>query len=565
MPKIEVFEDPFYALLGKKLTENELIDLLVVAKGELDGRDAGEGLLKIELNDTNRPDLWSTSGLARQLRCFLTDKTASYDFFSRPGKLLDAGDRVVEVADNLRGIRPYITAFMAKGAKVDDALLVDIIQGQEKLCENFGRRRKAVAMGVYRADLIQFPVRYRAADPDATRFVPLGIEKELSLREILQHHPKGVDYGAIVSDFKLFPYLEDRNGGTLSFPPIINSARIGAVEVGDCSFFIELTGLDLDTLMLAASIAACDLADLGFSILPVKVQYPYDTPYGREIVTPFYFQKEQTLEPAYAGKLLGEKMSAGEIRELLQRAGHQAEVRDDRIVLYPPPYRNDFLHAADIVEEVMIARGMDSFEPVMPHEYTIGRLSEMETFSRDVRDIMVGLGFQEMIYNYLGSRKDFIHRMEIDDTGFIEIANPMTENYAVVRKSILPCLLSSESVSANAVYPHRIFEIGKVVFEDSSDNYGSVSRTNLGFLFAGREAGFNDVNSHISALIYYLGRDYNLQEGKDPRFIKGRTGEIVCAGRKVGVMGEIHPNVLDNWGIQMPCACAELDLELLLE
>ncbi len=178
---------------------------------------------------------------------------------------------------------------------------------------------------------------------------------------------------------------------------------------------------------------------------------------------------------------------------------------------------------------------------------------------------MVGLGFQEMIYNYLGSRKDFIDRMEIDDTGFIEIANPMTENYAVVRKSILPCLLSSESVSANAVYPHKIFEIGKVVFVDSSDNYGSVSRTNLGFLFAGREAGFNDVNSHVSALIFYLGRDYSLKEGKDPRFIQGRTGEIVCSGRKVGVMGEIHPNVLDNWGIQMPCACAELDLELLLE
>jgi phenylalanyl-tRNA synthetase beta chain len=174
---------------------------------------------------------------------------------------------------------------------------------------------------------------------------------------------------------------------------------------------------------------------------------------------------------------------------------------------------------------------------------------------------MVGLGFQEMIFNYLGSRRDFIDRMNLDDEGFIEISNPMTENYAVVRNSILPCLLASEAVSANAVYPHRIFETGKVARKEPEDNSGTKTTTNLGFLFADREAGFNDVNSHVSALFYYLSRDYSLREEEDPRFIEGRTGAIICSGEKVGVMGEIHPKVLDHWGIQMPCAAAEVDLE----
>jgi phenylalanyl-tRNA synthetase beta chain len=176
---------------------------------------------------------------------------------------------------------------------------------------------------------------------------------------------------------------------------------------------------------------------------------------------------------------------------------------------------------------------------------------------------MVGLGYQEMIYNYLGSRRDNIERMNVSDEGFIEISNPMTENYTIVRRSILPNLLASESVSANAVYPHMIFEVGKVSFKDEADNYGSKTQTYVGFLYCDGEAGFNEVGSHVSAVFYYLGRQYTLEETDDPRFIQGRAARIFNEGQLVGIMGEIHPDVLENWGIQMPCACAEIDLDLL--
>ncbi len=563
MPKIEVYEKSFFELLGSKMSEDELVDLLVSAKAELDERDSEEGLLKIELNDTNRPDLWSTAGLARELAAHLNKRKYSYDFFSKPGHQKATSDRVVEVDPALESIRPYITAFVAQGKAIDDPLLKDIIQSQEKLCWNFGQRRKAIAMGVYRTELMKFPVRYMAADPDETRFVPLEFARELSLREILAEHPKGVEFGWIVENFELFPYLADREGGTLSFPPIINSARIGAVKLGDDSVFIELTGTDMDSLLLATSITACDLSDMGFDILPVKVLYPYDTPYGREGVTPFYFQQPQTVDVASANGLLGEDFDSDEMFMLLEKAGHDVSKEGDSLRLSPPAFRNDFLHSVDVVEEIMISRGMESFEPVMPTEYTIGRYSETEIFSRDVRGIMVGLGYQEMIYNYLGSRRDNIERMNVPDEGFIEISNPMTENYTIVRRSILPNLLASESVSANAVYPHMIFEVGKVAFKDEADNYGSKTQTYLGFLYSGGEAGFNEVSSHISAVFYYLGREYTLEETSDRRFIEGRAARIFSKGQFVGTMGEINPEVLENWGIQMPCACAEIDLDLL--
>ena len=200
----------------------------------------------------------------------------------------------------LREIRPFIAPSWPKGVAVTDALLKEIIQSQEKLCGNFGRKRKMIAMGVSRADLIAWPVRYGAADPDATRFVPLDFDTPMSMREILAAHPKGREYGPIVAQFPQFPLLADGKGEVLTFPPVINSALIGGVKLGDTRLFIDLTGPDLQILLTARAIAACDFADMGFTILPVKVEYPYDTPLGRDGDTPYYFQKETTLEVAEA-------------------------------------------------------------------------------------------------------------------------------------------------------------------------------------------------------------------------------------------------------------------------
>jgi phenylalanyl-tRNA synthetase beta chain len=211
----------------------------------------------------------------------------------------------------------------------------------------------------------------------------------------------------------------------------------------------------------------------------------------------------------------------------------------------------------------MIGLGMDSFTPVMPRDFTVGRISAAEEYGRRVRETMIGLGYQEMIYGYLGAKRDFVERMGIDGESVIEIANPMTESYDVVRNSIIPNLLASEAESAHAVYPHRIFEIGKVVVKDPGENYGSRTHNTLAFLVADREAGFNEVDAHALALFYYLSLEPQLSPAEDVRFIPGRAAEIRVRGKKVGIMGEIHPRVLENWGIQMPCAAVELFLDLM--
>ena len=562
MPKIEVPEKLFFSLAGRSYTDDELMDIFPVAKAELDGK--GEGSIKIELNDTNRPDLWSAAGVARALKTYESGKIPSYDFFSTKDKELPSeGREVIDDASAL-GIRDFSIGFAAEGATVTEDLLVNLIQSQEKLCFNFGRKRKTIALGIYRSDLITYPVHYKGADPDKTKFVPLGMEEELSLREICTKHPKGKDYGYIVADKPLFPFLYDDKGEALSFPPVINSARIGAVKVGDNELFVELSGPILDDLLLTASILACDMADMGFKILPVKVQFAKETKYGKSITVPYYFQSDVTCPLSMVEKTLGDKLSAKECTDALARMGLHSKVDKGIITVKVPPYRNDFLHAVDVVEDIMIGHGLSSFEPILPADFTKGALLPSEEFARKVKSLMVGMGFQEMMYNYLGSKKEYVENMHISDEKVVYIANPMSENYEVVRPSVLPSLLESESVSGHAVYPHNIFEIGKVTFKDERDNSGTVTRNHLGFFVSNNQIGYNEASSYIQTLLYYLRKEYTLAAVEnDGRFIPGRAAKVIVNGVEVGLFGEVHPQVLESWSCGMPAIMCELDLDLL--
>ncbi|MBS7266930.1 MAG: phenylalanine--tRNA ligase subunit beta, partial [Treponema sp.] len=167
MPKIECNEKLFFDAIGKKYTYDALEDVLPCAKAELDEKPdmslpENERVVKIELNDTNRPDLWSTNGVARQIKLHEGGKTVDYMKLMANHGNNDYGDRIVEVDPELKDIRPYMVAFMITGKAIDDPMLKDIIQTQEKLAWNFGRKRKSISMGVYRVDQIKFPVRYHA-------------------------------------------------------------------------------------------------------------------------------------------------------------------------------------------------------------------------------------------------------------------------------------------------------------------------------------------------------------------------------------------------------------------
>jgi len=590
MPTIVVLKRDFEELLGAPCALAALERELELAKGELKGYDPVSDEIKVELNDTNRPDLWSPEGLARQLRAARGGAARDYGF-TRPGAsatgTVPATIPEIHVDPALEDIRPFVAGFLASGAPLSDAGLRNLIQSQEKLAENFGQRRRAVAIGVYRAARIRFPIHYRAADPATTRYTPLGFAEPLALAAILDTHPKGQEYGHLLRGKARFPLLADDAGEVLSMPPIVNSQTLGTVEVGDANLFVEVTGHDLRALLLALNIAACDLADRGATIRPVAVIYPYSTPFGRRVVTPADFVEPVQLELAHLAQLLGESIPGPEVIAHLTRIGHRdvraiaagnaasdaaskaaSDAGGDKpaITATPPPYRDDILHPVDLIEDVAIARGYDSFEPVLPEEFTVGRLSTAETLARRVTDLLVGAGYQQVISNILTAREVLVERMHRDDNGanLVAIENVMSANYAVLRDAVLPSLLQVEATSSKALYPHRMFEIGECATIDPAAILGTRTRLLAGALLAHPTATFSELHSTLDAVLFYLGHEAELSPTDHPSCLPGRAGRVVIAGRDAGWIGELAPACLERWGIAVPSSAFEVDLGTLL-
>ncbi len=566
MPTIEVKRSDLEALLGKQINADSLLALLPLVKGEL--KEWTEELLKIELNDSNRPDLWSPEGIARQIRIHTKGVSDPYPFFSQQAK------QKITVSKAVMAIRPYLGGFLVHGLTITESVLTQLIQSQEKLADIYGQKRKALSIGLYSFAKIVFPVSYTVADRDTTRFTPLGFDTPMTLSEILKSHPKGIAFGEILKGHTNVPILKDANNQILSFPPIINSREIGEVRVGDTDLLVEVTGTNLKQVMLAVNIFACNLSDRGGVIEPLNIEFPEET-----LKMPCDFSKPTQVALSDFERALGEPISREEAVSYLTSYGYRVAYVDNvsthnvgTITAVAGATRDDIMHPIDIVEDFAISRGYETFIPTLPKTATIGSRSAASKKSARLTEAMIGFGFEEVLSNLLSSREeqcDFMggHALQNFPEGqVVLIENPMTERYAIPRSWILPSLLRVEGSSSKAYYPHRLFEIGETARMSPS---GDACKTalHLGAMISHAEANFSELHAVLSALFHTLSMQVRLVPISHPTFIPGQTGAIFIGdqgvGQEIGWIGEIHPEVLTRWKIRVPSVAFEIETGLI--
>ena len=571
MPTISIYKSDLESLLAsngrakRPVTIPQLEEWLMLVKGELKEHVAETGELRIELQDSNRPDLWCCEGIARQIRIRQQRKLRPYPFFSATSK---KAFRRLNVAPGLERVRPYVAACASTGYRVTEEGLAQLIQTQEKLSEIFGHKRKTVSIGLYRLARIQFPVTYELVKPDAAKFTPLGMETTMTLGEMLMVHPKGLEYGHILADHDQLPILRDAIRQPLSFPPIINSREIGEVQVGDDALFVEVTGTDLPMVVLTLNIFAANLADRGAVIDPIDVRYPMKTPFGKQVVTPRDLDIARTIPIETIEQALGQTMGAQAVKQALEVYGYVVTPSKGTVKAKLPPYRQDLMHPMDVVEDVAISRGYGDFSPVMPAQFTVGGLSKIEHTSDRARELMVGMGFQEIISNILGSPEQYRDAMRLNETlwgELVEVENVMSLSFSCLRQWMLPSLLRVEAASSRAFYPHRLFEAGDVAIPDPRHELGSRTETVVGAAIAHAAAHFSEIHSCLDILFYHMGKDYTLEPVQHPSFLEGRAGQIVVSGKPLGIIGEVHPEVLERWQIAVPVAAFDVNLSRLVE
>ena len=555
MPTIELNREDFESLLGVHLPEDleELNEILAYVKGEVKGIDSEE--IRIELKDSNRADIWSVEGLARALRGFMGLETGlkRYEI---------AGSSGVEVYVNpkLKDIRPYIGCAVVKGVKLTDAAIRQIMRFQDKMDQTYGRNRRRTSIGLYEFDLVKPPLHFTVTKPRDISFVPLEFTEELTLDEILEKHPKGREYGHIVRQFPVWPIFVDSENHVLSFPPIINSNDLGRITEETRNVLIEVTGTSYETVMDTLINVTVALADRGGKIYSAKIHYPYAG--ATEDLTPNLDVETMSLDVSYIQKVIGIKLNVSEIVDLLRKARYGVdEYSEKKIVIQVPCYRVDVLHPIDIVEDVAIAYDYNEIPDEWPQLATVGGLSDETAFRDSIREIMVGLGFQEVLTYIMSNPETLFTRMNLKPSRVVELENPKIISMTCLRNWLLPSLMELLSHNLHVDYPQRIFEIGYCVLHDEKQENKTRDIEKLACVNIHSNANFTEAKAQLDALLSNLGINYHLEEVKHESFIEGRVGEIVLGDRDAGIIGEIHPQVLQNWGLENPASAFEISVD----
>jgi phenylalanyl-tRNA synthetase beta chain len=563
MPTVNVLFGDLQRLVGQKLPSNpiELNEILSYVKGELEVFDGDE--LSIEIKDGNRPDLWNVEGIARALRGVLGIEEGLK-------KYRVIGDSGIEtyVENDLRKIRPYIGCSVVKGVKLDDEVIRELVHLQDKLDQTYGRRRKRSSIGLYNLDLIKPPIKYRSVKPAEISFTPLESEEEMTLKEILEKHPKGIEYGHIVQKFDRWPILIDSKSEVLSFPPIINSNDLGRITEDIEDIFIEVTGTSYETVLNTLTLVTLSLADRGEQIYSTKIFYPYafTSKDKGEDVTPRLQTKKIKLKDQYVKEILGLDLDRKTILELLRKARFTVtDSSEDILEVVIPCYRIDIMHPVDVVEDLGIIYGYNKIEPRWPQMITFGKVSDKETFSDLVREIMIGLGCQEVLSFTLDSYENQKERMNLKELNLVNISNPKTLRFTCVRGWLLPSLMSFLSNNTHVEYPQNVFEVGDCVLFDKNTSSGVKDVRKVSFVAIHSSSNFSEGKSILDALLLNIGFDYELKMIQHPTFILGRVGRVIVFEEDVGLIGEISPLVLDKWDLENPAVAFELDLDVLKE
>ncbi len=551
LPTIEISHKDFTKLTGKPLTLEEVRNTLFGLKCEVE--ESKDDRLTLDVL-ADRPDLLSVEGVAREVRGILGRAKGLAKYPVTPGPVS------VTVDQAATKVRPYIACGVIRGISLNDQSLRQSMQLQEKLHITYCRKRRAASIGIYDLDTVSTKIQYTAQAADKIRFQPLEKSTALSGREILVETDQGRDYGGILAGSDRYPLLVDAKGVVLSMPPIVNSEET-KVTLESRNLFVDVTGISERLVNQVLNILVCSMAERGGTLESVMITYP-----ERETLTPSLAPKEMKLRPGYANALLGIKLSKIQIADYLERMRFGAIASAaGALKVEVPAYRVDVLSEADLVEDLAIAYGYAQFTPTLPTGYTIGSELERTRTARLVREALVGAGFQEILSFIMSNPRVQYEQMGIIPEPHVELQNPMSQEYSMLRTSLLPNVLRFLSENKHVSLPHRVFECGDVVLPDESEETFVRSERRVAAAIADNEVGYEDIQAVLHAFLHEFGVEFKLAKSIHPSLLNGRTAEVSFERVVIGLMGEMNPTVLSNYELETPVAVFELNVDRLAQ
>ena len=535
--------------LGIDMDKDELIDTLPMMSSDIEDFDDEE--IKVEFFP-NRPDNLSVEGVARSFKGFIGQEIGFPDY-----NVEESGEYVT-VDKDVAAIRPFIGF-----AKIDN---VDFSGDKLKYCMDFqenlhwviGRDRKKVAIGIHNADVVEGPFKYIATPKDANAFVPLEKDTEMTPDQILTEHDKGKDYAHLIEDFDKYPLILDKDDNVLSMPPIING-ELTKLREDTHNIIVDVTGTDERAVNQALNIICSSFAEVGGQIKSMEVRYEDKT-----IKTPDLTPQEMNVHVNTANELIGgTSLTAEDIEKLLKKARFDAEILDENTVkAIIPAYRVDILHEVDIVENIAVQYHINDIVAELPEINTVAYENDWFKAESIIREVMVGLGFQEVMSLMLTSEEAHYQNMNQEEKPHVQVARPITIDRTMIRTSLINSLMEFLEDNKHEDLPQKIFEIGDVLYLDETKENKTVASKKLAGVICHSTANFTEIKSVVTSVLSNLGYSMEISDSENQTFIAGRVADVAGVagnGSVKGFFGEVSPEVITNFTLDYPVIAFEIE------
>ena len=272
------------------------------------------------------------------------------------------------------------------------------------------------------------------------------------------------------------------------------------------------------------------------------------------------------LRPAKINALLGTEISTEEMGTILRTIGFTVEGETVTV----PSWRGDVAHYSDLAEEVARFHGYNNI-PItsMKGETTQGGYSPEEQLERKLGSLCRAMGYPEIItYSFISPTYYDKIRMPVDSPlrKSMTILNPLGEDTSIMRTTTLPSML--EILARNYNYRNAavsLYELGRTYFQKEDALATEPKVLSMGGY--GASMDFFTMKGNVEQILSSL-RAENLRfcaETSNPSYHPGRCATVLCGDRVVGVMGQIHPLVAANYGVDTDLYCAELSFDALSE
>lgn len=533
---------------------------------------ANQHVFKVEVA-ANRYDLLCLEGIAAAFRVYLGLGTLPRYSLKNESEALQQ----IIVKPETAAVRPFVVGCVLRDIRFDVSSYNSFIDLQDKLHQNICRRRQLASMGTHDLDKVRGPVTYEAQAPSEIVFQALKQSEAMdanALFEVFRSDIKMKKFLPILEPFEKYPVFRDADGHVLSLPPIINSERT-KITLDTRNVFVEITGTDIMKTKVCLAVLAAQFSEHcqgEWKHKVEQVQITYEGAPDKSEVTPSLEYTDFDVELEYINRILGLSLDAEQVKTCAEKMGlvMKGTSEDGKSVKVEiPPTRADILHPCDVMEDIGIGYGFNNIERVFPANNTVGAYQPNNKFADLLRGELAQAGYVESLTFSLLSIQDNYRgmRQEPNLAECVQLSNPKTQEFEVVRTSLLPGLLKCLYGNRGEQVPQKLFEVSDTVVLDPASETGAKNVRKLAALVIDIASNFEVIHGLLDLLMVKVGadfekRDYQLvEDDKDARFFPGRGYSVLLKGTKVGSIGVLHPEVLANFDLKFPVSALELDFE----